>query len=195
MGRSFLLTTRSRAGTRHPEPAVHVDVQTLFEETFPPLHRYCLRLTGDPDVAQDVAQEAFVRLVRDRVEGPEPALRSWLFRVAGNLIRDRYRVTENRRRLLEANPFTPGGGPDPEQELERARTVARVRQALDALSERDRTLLLMREEGFNYQEMADAVNVKATSIGTLLARAQQRFVEVYEPEGAGEDAPMREEVT
>lgn len=162
-----------------------MEIQALFEEGFPPLYRYCLRLTGDADVAQDVAQEAFVRLVRDRVQGPPPALRAWLFRVAGNLIRDRYRVTENRRRLLEAHPVTPGGTPDPDSELERAETVARVREALDGLSDRDRTLLLMREEGFSYQEMAEAVGVKASSVGTLLARAQERFVEVYQPEGIG----------
>jgi RNA polymerase sigma-70 factor (ECF subfamily) len=169
-----------------------VEIQTLFEETFPPLHRYCLRMTGDQDVAQDVAQEAFVRLVRDGVEGPPPALRAWLFRVAGNLVRDRYRVSENRRRLLEENPVTPWAAPDAEEELVRGRLVARVREALSALSERDRTLLLMREEGFSYQEMAEAVEVKTTSIGTLLARAQQRFVEVYQPEEAG-DEPVHEE--
>lgn len=171
-----------------------MEIQTLFEEAFPPLHRYCVRLTGDPDVAQDVAQEAFVRLVRDQVQGPPPALRSWLFRVAGNLIRDRYRVTENRRRLLEAHPVMPSSGPDPELELERAQTVARVRAALDELSERDRTLLLMREEGFSYQEMAEAVGVKSTSVGTLIARAQQRFAEVYQPDEAGAGtAPALEE--
>lgn len=171
-----------------------MEIQTLFEEAFPPLHRYCVRLTGDSDVAQDVAQEAFVRLVRDQVQGPPAALRGWLFRVAGNLIRDRYRVTENRRRLLEEHPVAPEGPADPERELERRQTVAGVRQALDALSERDRTLLLMREEGFSYQEMADAVGVKATSVGTLLARAQERFVEVYQPEAVGADsAPTHEE--
>lgn len=172
-----------------------MDIEQLFEEVFPPLHRYCLRLTGDSDVAQDMAQEAFVRLHRDQVEGPPPALKSWLFRVAGNLIRDRYRVSENRRRLLEVNPVTPGGTPDPETELERAQTVADVRRALDALSDRDRTLLLMREEGFSYQEMADAVEVKSTSVGTLLARAQQRFVEVYDTNEPGGDSPAQEEGT
>lgn len=172
-----------------------MDIQLLFEEVFPPLHRYALRLTGDPDLAQDVAQEAFVRLYRDQVQGPPAALKGWLFRVAGNLIRDRYRVTENRRRLLEANPVTPGGSPDPEMELERAQTVSDVRRVLDALTERDRTLLLMREEGFSYQEMAEAVDVKATSVGTLLARAQQRFIEIYQSNDAGNDARPTEERT
>lgn len=163
------------------------DYERFFEEVYPGLLRYCHRLTSDPDVAADVAQESFVRLWTRSVEGEEPGLRVWLFRAATNLVRDRYRVSENRRRLLEENPVTPWEAPDPEHELERRRDVRRVRRTLDELQERDRQLLLMREEGFSYQEIAEAVGVKATSVGTLLARAQQRFVEAYEGHGQGTD--------
>ncbi|MBW3534800.1 MAG: hypothetical protein KY453_06205 [Gemmatimonadetes bacterium] len=79
--------------------------------------------------------------------------------------------------------MTPSAAPDPLGEVEQAETVARVRGALDALDGRDRELLLMREEGFSYQEMADAVGVKASSIGTLLARAQRRFETVVHSTG------------
>jgi RNA polymerase sigma-70 factor (ECF subfamily) len=137
-------------------------------------------MTGEPDLAQDVAQEAFVRLVRDEIRGPVPALKAWLFRVASNLVRDRYRVSENRRRLLEAHPVAPEPPPDAHRSLERAETVARVRAVLDGLPERDRVLLLMREEGFSYGEMAREVDVKASSVGTLLARAQRRFADAFQ---------------
>jgi RNA polymerase sigma-70 factor (ECF subfamily) len=70
---------------------------------------------------------------------------------------------------------TPSAGPDPESGFERGQEVASVRRALDALGPRDRELLLMREEGFSYREIAEAVGVSATSVGTLLARAQKRF--------------------
>jgi DNA-directed RNA polymerase specialized sigma24 family protein len=46
-------------------------------------------------------------------------------------------------------------------------------------------MLLMREEGFSYREIGEAVDVLPSSVGTLLARAQKRFVEAYEPEGSG----------
>lgn len=156
-----------------------MEIKALFDDQFPPLYRYCLRMTGEPDVAQDVAQEAFVRLVRDEVQGPRPALKAWLFRVAANLVRDRWRVSENRRRLLEIHPVAPEPPPDAQETLEREERVGRVRAVLDGLPERDRTLLLMREEGFSYGEIADAVGVKASSVGTLLARAQTRFADAY----------------
>lgn len=176
-----------------------MNYEQVFDEVFPALFRYCQRLTGDADAAEDAAQEAFVRLYTHEVEGPVKALRVWLFRSATNVIRDRYRVDENRRRLLEKHPVKPGAPPDPERGVERKEDVAAVRAVLDGLDERDRELLLMREEGFSYREMAEAVGVKPTSIGTLLARAQRRFAEAWE-EGpgapaAGAAAPTSENAT
>lgn len=164
-----------------------MEIKALFDDQFPPLYRYCLRMTGEPDVAQDVAQEAFVRLVRDDVQGPVPALKAWLFRVASNLVRDRYRVSENRRRLLEVHPVAPEPAPDALRTLERDEAVARVRKVLAGMPERDRTLLLMREEGFSYGEIADEIGVKASSIGTLLARAQRRFADAFRTEAGDID--------
>lgn len=159
-----------------------VNYAQVFDDLFPGLFRYCHRLTGDADAAEDAAQEAFVRMYTHAVEGPPAALRVWLFRAATNVIRDRYRVDENRRRLLEKHPVKPGAPPDPERETERREDVEAVRRVLDGLDGRDRELLLMREEGFSYKEMAEAVGVKATSVGTLLARAEKRFVDEYERE-------------
>lgn len=156
-----------------------MEIKPLFDDEFPALYRYCLRMTGEPDQAQDVAQEAFVRLVRDEVEGPRRAVKAWLFRVASNLVRDGWRVSENRRRLLEAHPVGPQPPPGAQERLEREETVARVRAVLDGLPARDRTLLMMREEGFSYREIAAAIEVNASSIGTLLARAQSRFADAY----------------
>ncbi len=157
-----------------------METKALFENQFPSLYRYCVRLTGEPDVAEDAAQEAFVRLVRDGVTGPAPALKAWLFRVAANVIRDRHRVSENRRRLLEVHPPAPQAPPEPDEDLERNERVAHVRSILDQLPERDRTLLLMREEGFPYADIARQIGVSPTSIGTLLARAQRRFAAALE---------------
>ena len=168
-----------------------MDFDILYDEVFPPLFRYCHRLTGDPDVAEDVAQEAFVRLLDRRVAGERAALRVWLFKVATHLIRDRWRVSSNRKRLLEIHPVAPGGPPDPEWEAERSQEVASVRRALETLDPRDRELLLMREEGFSYREMAEAVGVRATSIGTLVARAQKRFTDAWTAH-AGRETPPAE---
>ena len=167
-----------------------MDFDALYDEVFPPLFRYCHRLTGDPDAAEDVAQEAFVRLLDRGVTGERPALRVWLFKVATHLIRDRWRVSENRRRLLQIHPVTQGAGPDPERDTEREEEVASVRAALAELDPRDRELLLMREEGFSYKEMADTVGVRPTSVGTLVARAQKRFTDLWTARAGQEGEPM-----
>lgn len=168
-----------------------MDLDAIFDDVFPSLYRYCHRLTGDGDLAEDVAQEAFIRLVERNVEGPRKALRVWLFKVATNLVRDRHRVSDNRRRLLGANPPPTESEEDPARSVERREVVEGVRRVLRTLPERDRSLLLMREEGFSYHEMADAVDVKSTSVGTLLARAEKRFAEAYlenqGPHGAGRE--------
>ncbi len=156
-----------------------MDLELLFNEAYPGLFRYCHRLTGDPDVAEDVAQEAFVRLWYRRVSGEPRALRSWLFKVATHLIRDRARSTANRQRLLAAHPVRPAAAEMPDAAAERAEAAERVREVLDGLDVRDRILLLMREEGFSYREMAEAVDVAPASVGTLLARALERFSQAY----------------
>jgi len=157
-----------------------VDFDASFDELYPPLVRYCHRLVGDRDSAEDVAQEALVRLYTHRVEGPPPALRAWLFKTATHLIRDRYRVEANRRRLLEENPVAPIPEETADHRLERQGERERARKALEELPARDREMLLMRYEGFSYKEIAEVVDVAATSIGTLLARAEKRFLEVLQ---------------
>lgn len=161
-----------------------MDYEGVFSRLYPSLNRYLLRLTGDADVADDLAQEAFVRLLRQSI--PEAEVRPWLFTVAMNLVRDRARKTERRQRLLGSAPELVTRGPQPDEALERTEKVARVRAVLNELSERDRQLLLMREEGFKYEEIAKVIGVAPASVGTLIARALRRFVSAYESnEGHG----------
>lgn len=162
-----------------------MDFDQLFDDVYPKLYRYCLRMTSDRDQAEDAAQEAFVRLLDRRVKGEPPGLRAWLFKVATHVVRDRVRVSDNRMRLLEENPVLPDRPVGPEEALERAERIAAARRGLEALEERDRTLLLLREEGFSYRELADVVGVQSSSVGTLLARARQRFEAVMNGEGEG----------
>ena len=103
-----------------------MDFDTQFQKLYPSLFRYLHRLTGDADVAEDIAQEAFVRLLRQSL--PEGEIRPWLFTVAMNLVRDHARKTERRQRLLTSAPtlVTPSALPD--ENVERTERVARVRR-------------------------------------------------------------------
>lgn len=169
---------RRRADGPAPAATETVDFETIFRNLYPSLFRYLQRMTGDVDQAEDIAQEAFVRLLgRDL---PENEARLWLFTVATNLFRDGTRTSRRRERLLSADPVRPASLPRPDETLERARTVAGVRTALDRIPARDRQMLLMREEGFRYEEIARVVDVAPGSVGTLLARATRRFLAVYD---------------
>jgi RNA polymerase sigma factor (sigma-70 family) len=163
-----------------------VDFDATFEEHYPDLVRYCRRLTGDGDVAEDMAQESLLRLFDHGVEGSNNGVRAWLFKTATHLVRDRYRVDKNRQRLLQANPVRPMERESPERDLERREARDLARAALETLSTRDREILLMRYSGFSYKEIAEAIDVATNSVGTLLARAERRFEEALP--GAGEAA-------
>lgn len=154
-----------------------MDFDAAFDRYYAELHRYLFRLTGDEDVAEEVAQESFLRLLEHDVA--EESLQSWLFTVATNLVRDRSRTRDRRRRLLEAEDYGPEPPTRPDERTERRERIARVRAALDELKPRDRKILLLREEGFEYSEIAEMIGVKASSVGTLLARALRRFEEAY----------------
>jgi RNA polymerase sigma-70 factor, ECF subfamily len=157
-----------------------VRFEESFQEIYPSLFRYLHRLTGDPDSADDIAQEAFLKLL---AHGGEPDdARVWLFTVATNLVRDDARKSKRRERLLSAVPPEVQRRPLPDEDVERSEQVAQVRQVLEQLPPRDRQLLLMREEGFKYDEIAQAVGVAPGSVGTLVSRALKRFAEIYRPE-------------
>lgn len=161
-----------------------MDFELQFQKLYPSLFRYLHRLTGDADVAEDIAQEAFVRLIRQPL--PEDEVRPWLFTVAMNLVRDHARKTERRQRLLTSAPVLVNPTTLPDDDVERSERVAKVRASLDRLPLRDRQLLMMREEGFKYEEIAAVIGVAPASVGTLIARALKRFSDVYHSREAGD---------
>jgi RNA polymerase sigma-70 factor (ECF subfamily) len=156
------------------------DVERLFRTYNAPLVRYLTRRLGDRDWAEEVAQETFLRALRqDRIDNE----RAWLFAVATNLVRDEARKDARRRRhlalLAEQERAAEAVEPEPTS-LERAQEAAMARRAVEALAERDRLALLMREEGLSYDEIAVALDLSPGSVGTTLSRARRRLVQVYE---------------
>ena len=156
------------------------DVERLFRTYNAALVRYLTRRLGDRDWAEEVAQETFVRALRQTSIQNE---RAWLFAVATNLVRDEARKDARRRRhlelLREQARAEEAVEPEPTA-LERAQEQAMARRALDCLTERDREALLMREEGLDYHEIAAALELSVGSVGTTLARARRRLVEAVD---------------
>ena len=189
------------------------ELERLFRSYHVPLVRYLTRRLGDRDWAEEIAQETFLRALRQDVLTSE---RSWLFAVATNLVRDDARKTARRRVHLEllaseqrineaerlsaetqydrlgesrggseavnnrAGEFDIDTGAERGDSPRRAAERALARKAVDALAERDRIALLMREEGLDYEEIADALGLSFKSVGTTLARARRRLTESFE---------------
>lgn len=153
----------------------------LFNAQFHRLVRVLDRLSGEPELAADLAQEAFIRLYRRGA--PPDAPEAWLITVALNLFRNA-RTSERRRRelltvergaSLHSQPAEPSDEPHDDERLRE-----RVRGTLARLTEREQRLLLLRAEGYDYREIAHALSLREASVGVMLARAKQRFRTTYE---------------
>lgn len=159
-----------------------VDWEELYRSTYRELVRFLHRRVWDGERAQELAQEVFVRALEQ--EGSAPANpRAWLFTVARNLARDEARTVVRRKKHLELLQGGEGDAPvEPEAVacVERGEETARVRRALDALSERDREVLLLWDAGLDYGEIAGQTGLAVGAIGTTLARARRRLVDAYE---------------
>jgi RNA polymerase sigma-70 factor (ECF subfamily) len=157
------------------------DFVALFNGHFQRLYRYLDRLSGDPDLAADLAQEAFIKLHRRGSLPDAPG--AWLVTVAMNLFRNAYATRERRAHLLKIVPAAASFADrsvSPEVATESRDLEQRVRAALGGMPERERQMLLLRAEGYSYREIADALHLQEASVGTLLARAKRAFREIYE---------------
>lgn len=162
------------------------EFRQVFEDRFVSLYRYLDRLSGDPALAADVAQETFVRLYWRGAIPDNP--RQWLVTVAHNLLRDSRRSVARHLRLLARRDAgtTMGDAPlAPDAALIAEETRQVVRAALNTMPERDRRLLLLRQEGYSYRELASLLSVPESNVGTLLARAKNAFRAALERGGRG----------
>ena len=153
----------------------------VFSQRFAPLFRYLARLTGDKDLASDLAQDAFVRLYR-RGELPL-GVGAWLVTVAHNQLRDQQRSVRRRLRLLvtgrERVP-TPTPAVEPHVEVLAAEQRQRVRAVLTRLTERDQQILLLHHSDFSYREISVVLDIVESGVGTTLRRAEAAFRQAFE---------------
>lgn len=155
-------------------------LSALFKAYHVPLVRFLTRRLGDRDWAEELAQETFVRALKQDEIASE---RSWLFAVASNLVRDDARRAARERKrheVLRAQAEAESSVEPEPTSIERAEDQAVARQAIEMLAERDRDALLMREEGLGYEEIAEALGLSVASVGTTLSRARRRLMEAYE---------------
>jgi len=155
----------------------------VFREHYPRIVALLARLTGDRAQAEEIASDVFCKVSQRGplgLAGDDPA--PWLYRVATNAGLDALRSNSRRRRREEAAGVETVRLARQDSALDgvlREERCARVREVLGGLKPRDAQLLLLRAEGLAYRELAEALGMQPSSVGTLLARAEAEFEKRY----------------
>lgn len=144
------------------------------------------RLSGDAQLAEDAAQEAFIRAWRKlasfRVGSP---LRPWLYRIALNAALDMLRK-QKPQADIDALPLAAGGG-DPQALAETHERRRAVQQAVVALPQASRAVLVLREyEGLSYAEIAQVLDIPLGTVMSRLSYARTQLAKalrIYVEEG------------
>lgn len=169
-----------------PSPAR--DESHDFDEAFTLHHRAVFRaaysLLRDSGLAEDVTQEAFLRLYSNRDSAPAgDDLRPWLLRVAINLsyntLRTRTRSGARDDEFARQTAGLAGASESVEAEFERRAEIEEARRALSKIDEPMRSCLILKQQGLSYKEIAAAVSVNESYVGSLIARGRKEFARVY----------------
>jgi RNA polymerase sigma factor (sigma-70 family) len=158
-----------------------VNFRAIFQQHYARIVDILVRLLGDRAHADDVANDAFWRLYRQPALQTDGNVGGWLYRTATNLGIDALRMSGRRRQHEEAagriaQENIPRG---PLDDLLCEERCLRVRHVLSLLKPAQAQLLILRSAGLSYKEIADALEVKATSVGNMLNRAEQEFRDRY----------------
>ena len=148
-------------------------IESLYAAHESALLAYAQSLVKQNETAQDIVQEAFMRLHADFAAVRQP--QAWLYRTVHNLALNHLRagrkivpMTEDqpdRAELADAQPL-------PDEYLEKMEAIGQTRLSLDALDPRSRELVRLKfEEGLSYKEISQRANLSMSNVGYLLHHA------------------------
>jgi RNA polymerase sigma-70 factor, ECF subfamily len=156
------------------ETAAGLFVEELFGRHHGEIYAYLVRMVRDPELASDLAQDAFVKAYRnyDTLEKPENA-RAWLYQIAHRVALDELR----RRKIIRFIPWTGehrGAAPSAEHIAMELRLSGDLARALDKIPERQRAALLLAEvHDLTGLELAAVLGVSHVAARALLTRARE----------------------
>jgi RNA polymerase sigma-70 factor (ECF subfamily) len=165
---------RLRLGTV-PGQGLPPAFEDLFRKEYARVVAIAHRVVADADEAEDVAQDVFVSFYRKHPAEAHYAA-PWLYAAAAHTALNVLRSRERRGKRDAAEALRRDTQvPDPAQAAETAETRSEVRAALGRLPDRSAALLALRYSGLSYEEIAAALGLRQSSIGTLLRRAEDAF--------------------
>jgi RNA polymerase sigma factor (sigma-70 family) len=155
----------------------------LFLALYPRLVSILRRMLGDPGRAEELANEAFLKLHASVLPSvAKKNVAGWVYRTAMNLGIDDLRSRARRQRWEQEalrSASVTARGDDGLQVVLRAEKQKRVRTVLAKLKPEWAQVLLLRATGHSYREIASHLDIPSTSVGTLLLRAEAGFEKCY----------------
>ena len=157
------------------------DFRAVFLQQYARIVAILVRLLGDRLPAEEVANDAFWRLYRQPALQIDGNVGGWLYRTATNLGIDALRAAGRRRQHEEAagRIMKEAASTAPLDDLLRDEKCRRVRAVLASIKPAQAQLLILRASGLSYKELAEALDVKMSGIGTMLNRAEEEFRNRY----------------
>jgi RNA polymerase sigma-70 factor (ECF subfamily) len=143
----------------------------------PRAYGHAMRLLGNPAEAEDVAQEALLRLWRIAPEWRqgEAKVTTWLYRVVANLCIDRLRRS-GRGVALDAVPEPEDDARGPDEQLQEAARADALQEALNRLPGRQRQAVVLRHiEGLANAEIAEVMEISVEAVESLIARGKRKL--------------------
>ena len=153
------------------------DLEAVFHAHYPRVLRIVSRVLKDPARAEELAVEVFLKWSQATSARAEIA-EGWLCRAAVRRALDEIRRQARRSRYERLFGFLRGPA-GPEELLDIHEKQRKVRLVLGVMDPRQAELLLLRSQGFSYEELASTLGINPASVGALLSRAQQKFRKEY----------------
>lgn len=155
----------------------NAEFESIFEANSDAVYRFAWRMTGSTEVAEDIAQDCFLQLLKSprHYDARRGAIRPWLLGVARNLILKRWRA-EGRWTSLDEEAFAVD---PPSSDCRADESVARAVQSLPPLQRE--VLILIEYEGQTLEEAAQAVAAEVGTVKARLHRARNNLRRMLEP--------------
>lgn len=174
---------------RADEPGAFEELVERFQHRLLAVMRH---LCGDPEEAEDLAQEVFLRVYRSRKDyHPQAKFSTWLFTIANNLAsnsrRRKQRKPVTHLPLNDSGPLGPrpqenlllDRAPGPDHRLKHDELAMVVQEALAQLNERQRLAVILNKfEDMSYQEIAEVMKISTKAVKSLLSRARSELREL-----------------
>jgi RNA polymerase sigma-70 factor (ECF subfamily) len=154
--------------------------EKLYAETSRGLWSYVCRIGGSTTLADDIAQESFLRILRAPLTAQdEPATKAYLYRIATNLVNDHFRHTK-RESWWRMNR----NAPDVSEVAVGASLPSDMSRVFEKLKTQERALLwLAYVEGYDHKEIAEVLGLSSASVRVLLFRARGKLAGLCEEKG------------